>query len=88
MKRLEWLFELEDCEWEDTLQGQPREIYQRCGREVFLLMVRNDLFPIHVLDKAKKIYVRRFYDGKNGRELISRLNISASTFFKWLNEKK
>jgi Mor family transcriptional regulator len=82
----EWLNEIE---FEDLLTGDMQLIHEQCGIDVLLaLMEKMDGLSLYISGKpateAKKRYVLKFYDGKNGKTLALKLNVSERFIFKTL----
>jgi hypothetical protein len=88
-KRLSWL---KDVEISDLLTGDLQFIEESCGRDILLTLLEN--FPKMTLyistkpiDQAKKRYVRKYYDGKNTKELCRVLDCSERFIYESLAEK-
>ncbi|MCX6149756.1 MAG: hypothetical protein NTX22_04450 [Ignavibacteriales bacterium] len=89
MLNLTWL---NDIDLIPTLQGDPKAIAETCGSETLIKLIENDFtkmkfyIPANALDDAKKMYVRKFYDGKNLKTLCRMLKVSDSQIYKWISE--
>lgn len=72
---------LKDIEFKDLLTGDTLLVYETCGTDVLIALLEN-LPSINIfvstkpITKARKRYIKHFYDGKNAKILASRLGCS------------
>jgi Mor family transcriptional regulator len=87
---LDWI---KDVAIEEVLDGDSELIYRKCGMDV-LLSLWGNLPSLYLyvstkpLNEAKKIYIRKHYNGANSKELANRLNVSIRFVYKVLEEMK
>lgn len=84
---------LKDVAIEDVLDGDSELIYKKCGIEVLLSLWLNlpSLYlyvSTRPLNEAKKIYIRKNYNGTNVKELANRLNVSIRFVYNVVSESK
>jgi Mor family transcriptional regulator len=88
-KNLSWL---DDVEIGDELYGDLKLVHEWCGREVLKKLWEH--FPsmsIYVttkpLDRLKRQYVKKHWNGRNLKELCSRLEVSERFIYDTLEER-
>jgi hypothetical protein len=88
-KGLSWL---DDVEIEDLLTGDLKLVHEWCGMDILKKLWEH--FPsmnIYVttkpLDKAKRRYVRKHFNGHNLKDLCSKLEVSERFVYDVLEER-
>ncbi len=76
--KLSWV---NDIEIDDLLTGDMRLIQEWCGREILLSLLENFAsMTLYIsakpLTEAKKRYIKKYYNGKNTKELCLVLDVS------------
>jgi Mor family transcriptional regulator len=84
---------LKDVAIEDVLDGDTELIYKKCGIDV-LMSLWSNLPSLYLyistkpLLEAKKIYIKKNYNGVNVKELANRLNVSIRFVYNVVSELK
>lgn len=88
-----WLRELDEEELATVMTGDLGLVYSLCGIDVLIKLCENFLgMNIYVSSKpvkqAAKLYVKKYWNGKNHKELAVRLGVSERYIYEIIRESK
>ena len=88
-RSLSWI---KDIEFEDLLDKDAQLVYENCGLDVFItLWEALPSISIHVsskpLDRLRRRYIKKHFNGSNVKELCLRLGCSERFFYDTLEKQ-
>jgi Mor family transcriptional regulator len=88
---MDWIKELSKEEIEEVLEGDLQIVYQFCGFEVLCLLWEN-LSGLNIYISTKplralqRLYIKKYYNGMNIKELAHKLKVSEKFVYSVIND--